>query len=458
MKKTKKIFSGNLANNSFIILLVIAGILLITIFALWFSRTGRFTPQKAFETDRSADLSGQKITVLTNQPHLRSAEALAMWFNRETGAVVQNVVVNYEETLNYILKDVLGDSPQLDVLMIWYADLGTLAEKNVITDLTDFRNKNREIIRPDDFIPSLYTPYTLYKGRRWALPYDGDTHVLFYRKSLLKKYDLAPPGTWEDYAAISRVITEKEKHNGIYGSVIMAFPAPMLIISGFMNRLGGYGGNLLDQENRPMVNSPEAVAALSIMIENARYALPTPLETDFDISKDAFLSGRVAMAEQWTDVGIMAEDPAQSLIRGDWGVIQIPMGSGAGARHAPALNAGFSLAISKKAPNTDVALSYLLFATRPDITLRLNLINGGIDPTRISVFESEKYRDFAPKISIAARAALHGAAAWPNIPMTPRLLDALSNNLVMALEHRKSARQALDDTQTHWLEILKQGE
>ncbi len=47
-------------------------------------------------------------------------------------------------------------------------------------------------LQPDDFIPILYNPYTLYNGKRWAILYDGDTHVLFYRKSLLKKHNLAP--------------------------------------------------------------------------------------------------------------------------------------------------------------------------------------------------------------------------------------------------------------------------
>ena len=101
------------------------------------------------------------------------------------------------------------------------------------------------------------------------------------------------------------------------------------------------------------------------------------------------------MAEQWTDIGIMAEDPAQSLIRGDWGVIQTPKGKGEKGQYSPALNAGFCLGISAKSHDPEAAKAYLLFASRPDIALKLNLINGGMNPTRTSVLISKEYQSFA---------------------------------------------------------------
>jgi len=302
-------------------------------------------------------------------------------------------------------------------------------------------------------IPVIHMTHIIHYSL-FIIHYDGDTHVLFYRKSLLRKYELSPPETWNDYLHVIQTITLQEQENGIYGTAIMAFPTPVIIISSFMNRLGSYGGSLLDENGRPGLSSPESVAALSAMVEHARYALPTPLETDFEVSRYAFLSGKVAMVEQWTDIGIMAENPTQSLIRGDWDAVQIPRGSGDKACHAPALNAGYCLGISRKAPNPDMARAYLLFSTRPDITLRLNLINGGIDPTRISVLTSKAYGKVAQRFSGAAQTALNSAAALPNLPQTPKLLDELVRQLVMALEHRKTPRQSLEDAQARWLEIL----
>jgi multiple sugar transport system substrate-binding protein len=404
---------------------------------------------------KAVDLSGQKLTFMTITPHTGSAETLSDLFNKETGAVIQIVEVGYPDLLRKTLEDISDSAPQCDVFEIWYPTLGTLVEEGALTDLTEFIAQNEAAIQPDDFIPSLYNPYTLYNGKRWAIPYDGDTHVLFYRKSLLKKHNLAPPETWDDYLKVARTITKKERENGIYGSAIMAYNVPILIVSSFLNRLGGYGGQLLDREGRPAVNSPEAVEALSAMVEQSAYALPTPLETDFDVARDAILTGKVAMVEQWTDIGVMAEDPKQSTIQGDWGVVQMPKGSGDRARHAPALNAGFSLGLSSKAPHAETARAFLLFVARPDIIANLDLIKGGVDPTRISVLKSEEYRQFAPQVSAAAQAALEGATAWPTVPESPQLMDELTKNLVAALEERKSPEQALSDTQARWFEILK---
>ncbi|MBP9889067.1 MAG: extracellular solute-binding protein [Leptospiraceae bacterium] len=292
--------------------------------------------------------------------------------------------------------------------------------------------------------------------KRWALPFDGDTHILFYRKSLLAKHNLAPPETWDDFLYVSRTITEKEKTNGIYGSAIMAYKVPVLILSSFLNRVGAYGGQLLTPDGKPSLDTPEVLAALTALVEHSKYALPSPLETSFEVSRDAFLSGRVAMVEQWTDLGVMAEDSSESTIRGDWGAIQMPKGIGKKARHAPALNAGYALGISSKAPNLELAKEFLLFATRPDIMAKYNVINGGTDPTRISVLTSEDYRKFAPLVRDAAQAAIENATPWTNVPESTELMEVLTENLVLVLQNRISPKEALLKTQKSWTEILLQ--
>lgn len=402
----------------------------------------------------SPNLSGEKIKFLVTIPQSRAARAIADWFTQETKAVVQISEIGYDETYKKTIEDVRSVNPQYDVFIIWYPELGDLVKNKAIVDLTDWILENKKIIQPEDFIPSIYEAYTSQNGKRWALPFDGDTHILFYRKSLLEKYKLKPPETWDDYLNVSKIITEKERRNGIYGSAIIAYKVPILILSSFLNRVGGYGGQLLTKEGKPSLNTPEVKLALQSMIQQAEYALPSPFETNFEVSRDAFLSGRVAMVEQWTDIGVMAEDNSESSIKGDWGAIQMPKGSGDKARHAPALNAGFALAISSKAPNLRVAKEFLLFASRPDIMARYNVLNGGTDPTRISVLKSDGYRKFAPMVSEAAEAALANATPWPNVPGSRKLMQILTENIVLAMRKKISVEQALTESQKSWTEII----
>lgn len=400
----------------------------------------------------SSPIAGKRIVFLTITPLVRSTEAVARWFQEETGAIVQVKVVSYEQLAEAIESDLEASAPELDVIVTFYTDIARLVERGALMDITDLAS--RPEVQAEDFIPSLYDAYSLYQGRRWSLPFDGDTHVLFYRKSLLAKYGLAPPDTWDDYLRVARTITEGEKERGVYGAAIMAHPAPVLIISSYMNRLATHGGRLLDEHGRPTLDSAEALAALEALLAHAQYALPTPVETDFDASRLAFLSGRVAMVEQWTDIGLMAEDAQQSTIRGDWGAVQMPLGTGPHARRASALNAGLAIAVAARTSEPEAARALVAFATRPDISLKVNLGNGGADPTRRSALLSEEYQRFAPEVSAAKRASLEHTVAWPTLPRTPELLDALSKSLVAALEGKATAKQALAEAQAAWLTIL----
>lgn len=432
--------------------LALTGILL----ALWWTFDGDARQSALLLPGGAGEkpLAGQKVTALTHPNHARAFRLLGQWFYEETGAVVQSITTQPSDILGYFQRDLASTQPRLDVVTIRYYHLGRLTEQHMLADVTSLIDRHKAVLQPEDYLPTLYDAYTEYGGKRWALPFDGDTHLLFFRKSLLDKYGFSPPDTWDDYLEIARTITENEKANGIYGTAIMMHPFVSLSVASFINRLYSYGGALLDEDLRPALNSPQAAAALAALVKQAAYALPSPLETDYDVSREAFLAGKVAMVEQWTNIGIQAEDPSQSLIQGDWGVVPIPRGNGPGARHAAPLNSGFSLALSSKAPNPDAARAFLLFASRPDIALRLNLANLTIDPTRVSVLQGEPYRRFAPEVSAATQAALAVSIPWPRLPQSQELLEVLADHLFLAVGGQESPQQALGATQERWLEIL----
>lgn len=409
----------------------------------------------------SLEQQGGQLTIMVSWSHVGAAERLAELFYEETGTVIRIIKVDYHDLLASTVKDFHSASPQTDVYHLWYAHLGRLAEDGIIVSLDKFYKKNAEALNLPDLIPHFFDRYTLYQGKRWATPFDGDIHVLFYRKSLLAKHGLTPPTTWQEYLVASRTITEKERENNIYGAALMGYPTSFLIIGSFMNRLGGFGGTLTDVNQQPQINSPEAVKALEAMVEHARWALPSPLETDFAVARDAFIQGKVAMVEQWTDIGIMAEDPRQSVIQGDWSVLPIPMAEGVKGNGVAPLNGGWSLAISTKSPKRDLAEQFLAFSVRNDITLQLNLIpgGGGLDPIRKSTIASPEFQAFAPQVSKVEEQLLEGNfIAFPNHPAMPDLFDSLTNAIVAALEGRLSPTAALKECQQEWDKKLKKSQ
>lgn len=405
------------------------------------------------ETTRPANPSGGQLTLMVSWTHVGAAEKLAQLFYEATGTVVHIIKVEFHDLLADTLKDVQSTRPRTDVFMLWYAHLGKLAEAGAIAPLDEFYQKYRQAIDIEDLIPHFFDAYTLYRDKRWAIPFDGDIHVLFYRKSLLAKHALTPPGTWEEYLQVSRYITEHERENRIYGAAFMAHPTAVLITASFLNRLGGFGGSLISDKKKPQADTPEAVAALEAMVAHARYALPTPLETDFAVARDAFLQGKVAMVEQWTDLGIMAEDPQQSIVGGDWGAVPIPTSERAQGAGIASLNAGWSFAISAASKKRHLAEQFLAFSLRRDITLQLNLIpgGGGLDPIRKSTLASPDFQAFAPQLSKVEAQLLDGNyVAYPNHPAVPDLLNDLTDAIVAALEGRLSPAAALKACQDKW--------
>lgn len=399
---------------------------------------------------------GRSINFLTIQPHTVASKEVAKWFEEETGARVNVLVVPYGNVTEKAVLDVTSGAGEYDVIEYWYPMLGSLADNGVLAPIDDWWAENAEAMEADDFIPVFSETFSVVDGTRYGLPYDGDLHLLFYNTTLFDKYNLEPPTTWDEYLEACKTITDGEGGEA-YGCGIMGAKIPLILIGTFLNRLGGYGGAFFDEEGNPVINSPEAVAALEAMVEQAPYALPEPAAVAFDELLGGWLTGKVAMAEFWTDLGQMTDNPEQSTIIGEWGVVPLPMGDGANAQIAAPNNAGFAVGISTAAQDPELAYEFLKFIGRPDINVRANTLVGGLDPTRWSTLDNAEYRaHVGDELADAVKAAHENAMPWPTEAKWAELQEILNENLSLTLTGAKTPQEALDDTQADWEALLAQ--
>lgn len=439
-------------NNKIIVKIVSFLLISIALLVGWF--TLNKNDQIAVTTKKSMDLSGKKVVFLAVNTDIAAAKLLAQWFNEETGAVVHVKENDYDKMVDEFIKDNHSAEPLVDVVEVWQPTIAKLVNEGAVYDITDLINLNRDAIQIDDFFPKIYDKYSLYRDRRWALPYDVDTQFFYYRVSLLEKYGLQPPKTWNDVVTIAKIITENEKENGIYGYAMMGYPVPIMLVSSYVNRLSAYGGKFIDENGFPSLNTPQAVKALQSLIDIYHYSLPTPSQTDYEVSKDAFLTGRVAMVDQFTNIGVEADNIEFSSIKGDWGMVQMPS-SLATKKNVANLNAGFSIAISSKSPNIEAAKEFLLFAVRPDIQKRLALSNTGMDPGRLSVVHSNEFKQMTPQVANATEKSFSGEVfSWPVHPKMLEMMEILTLEITGAFEGKKTAEEAILDTQNRWIELL----
>lgn len=404
---------------------------------------------------RSAFAQGtDSITVLISQPQAGGAQIVADAFTAATGVKVEIVTVPLDQIQQQLTLDAQSGAKRFDAFDFWYVSKGALAEDGILLDLTDLIERDKAEINPDDYIPSIYGPYSVYKDRQVALPFDGDTHALFFNTEILGRNGVEPPKTWEDLLAASKKITEAESKNGIYGIAMIGVRAPILNISIYANRLANYGGAFLTEEGRSGLNSEAALAAAENLMATVPFAVPTPSETGFEQALTAFISGKAAMTEGWTDLGTYAEDPKNSQIAGKWGVVPLPVGGSVTASRAP-LNAGWTLGISTYSQKQDAAWEFIKLASSADMGLKLITTTGsGIDPFRVSNLNDPRYAEFNPQVQKAAASSLNGAIGWPDGPQSPRMLEALSEQLATMVAGETSPQEALERAHAAWERLL----
>lgn len=405
-------------------------------------------PQHAWA---APDLKGIELNLMVIQPHVTGGRIIAEDFGKATGAKVNVLPVPNDQIQQKATLDVQSGSNVYDVIDYWYCLLGALAADGTIVDVTD-RIENDFVA--SDFLASIYDPYTLSDGKRWGVPYDGDSHVLFVNTEILERNGQKAPTTWDEYLATAKAITEAEKANGIFGTALLGIKNPFMIGGSYSNRLAGFGGTFFDAEGKPLLDSDVSIAAAQAMLDVAPYALPTPQETGFEQGLPAFLSGKAAMIEFWTDLGVNAQDPAMSQIVDKWNVVQLPVG-GANKTHRGSLVAGFGMAISAGSKNPDAAWELIKFACSKEMNLKLTLTPGsGIDPIYTSVMDGAEYKAAAPKVQAAGAQALNGALAWPTGPLASKMMQGLADELSLVLDKSKTPDQAMKDAQAAWVAML----
>lgn len=398
----------------------------------------------------------QELTVLLISSHEGASKWLEEEYEKKTGVTINPVIVPYDEIGAKLSLDQQSGANTIDVAAPWYVSIGDLAADGSIQDLSDWIESDDEIDE-GDFIKDIYDPYTLVDGKRYGLPFDGDTHVLFYNKEILERNGFSePPATWDEYVAQAKTITENESADGVYGAAVFGQKSPLILGASFANRLAGFGGEFVDDDGTPSINSPEAIAAAESLRDISEYALPTPAETAFGEGNAAWFNGKVGFIENWTDLGVGSQDPSTgSLVADKWGVVTLPVGD-ASIDSRASLVAGFTWVVAGNTEKTELAKDFIKWASSSEVNeaLLTALPPTGIDPNRVSSLESDSYGELYPALQEVNRATLSGALAWPTGKNAGQAAQVLVDELAKYLAEDGDAKATLDRVQAEWEDLL----
>ena len=194
----------------------------------------------------------------------------------------------------------------------------------------------------DDIITPFRKLYCMYDDKLYALPYDGDVHVYYYRKDLFEHpgeradfkkkygYELGVPETWDKARDVAEFFTRKKGQmlagetlkNDFYGN-------GMLLGRGWchfewMDHFTAYDGIYFDENLKPMINSQAGINALAELKEMKKFAPPGILSWGYMENRGSFLGGNLATFILWTDLFKFSYNKEESVVAGKVGISHIP--------------------------------------------------------------------------------------------------------------------------------------
>ncbi len=375
-----------------------------------------------------------------------SLKQAAADYQRQFGIRVQVVEYPYQSLFEKLIIALSGPSTNYDLIMLDDPWFPRFAEMDGLLELTPLYQAKGQSGPDADFVETSLAlcrhPYRT--GRLYALPYVGNTQLFFYRKDLFEKHRLAPPRRWDNVLATGRRIGQNEK---MYGYVMRAAQGNP-IVADFMPLLWAFGGELLDEQGRPVVDSPEAVAALEFMLKLAEIVPPGYVNFNADEVGAHLAQGTAVMGINWPAWIPTFEDPARSKVPGRIGYSTVP----SQVRPGASAIGNWLLAIPRRSRQAGRAFDFLLWLTSRE-QMRLSALRGN-PPTRKSLFEDPELMARFPAYPVQYE-ALRTSRPRPRSPVWNEIENTFGTYLSQANADVYPPREALQRANAEIAQIIE---
>lgn len=199
----------------------------------------------------------------------------------------------------------------------------------------------------------------VFNGKTLGMPWILDTKYLYYNKAMLEKagiHDL--PQTWQQVMDDARIIKQK---NIVKYPLVWSWSQAEALVCDYTTLVSGFGGKFYNNGKLDF-SSPASLKAVALMKSSLDEGLSNPASREYleeDVRK-AFSNGDAAFALNWTYMYNMANDPKQSKVAGQVGIMPAP---GDTPDKAGAVNGSMGLGIAKGSTHAEQAWQYISYMT-----------------------------------------------------------------------------------------------
>lgn len=329
------------------------------------------------------------------------------------------------EIANKAMLEATGKTGSYDVVM-QNMSIPALANIGALAPIDDF-------ISRDSFpIEKMIDNGIQYKGKYYGLPIRGDVRLLHYNQDHFKQAGLdpeKPPETMETYEEYSKQLT-RDGRFGVNRCVIEP--------DNFVSLLFQFGGDLLDENNKPVFNGPEGLKAMDLIVNQLKEGINDPNSTSWQYSDEiaGYLSGAASMFDAWPARYIDAAMPEKSKIVGNSRVAQLP--------GEASLVSGWYLVMFDTSKEKDAAWEFMKYVVDPAIQKEVILKGGDCNPTHLDVLNDpelqEKY-----EVLRAVSACFDKTKIYCNVTQFQTIRTLIGKYMQLAVNDRMTSQQALDE-------------
>jgi multiple sugar transport system substrate-binding protein len=287
----------------------------------------------------------------------------------------------------------------------------------------------------------------LFEGKLWAVPYDTNGGLLFYRKDILDKAGKQAPKTFDELMADCPLA----KQAGIDCYAGQFFKYEGLTVN-FSEAVQAAGGQIMTDNGTKVALGAPAVQGLTFLANGFKQGVIPRQAITFkeEESRTAFMAGKLMFLRNWPYVFGKANtpDPANKVL-GKFGVAPLPGFTGLGSSTIGGLNFAVS-AFSKK---QKTAVEFTKFATNEANAKQMVSLTGNA-PAWTSLYNDPELVKKYPHLPTLLQ-GLQQAKPRPITPFYQEVTTAIQDNAYAALQGQKSPDQAVNDLTTKLNEIAQ---
>lgn len=385
------------------------------------------------EISKWEQLTGAKVEILSRKNHFE--------LDRE---IKQDIAAN---TLDWCVgSNHTSFAPQYGNI---YTDLNKIVPRDVLDGFQDLALQNSTVA-----------------GRLVQLPRHADVSNLFYQKSLYADagnksafkskfgYELAPPETWDQFKDQAIFFANPPD---FFGTQYVG--KDEAITGRFYELLVANGGALFDSNWKPTFNSPQGVMAVQWFkdLYDAKAVPAGVLNYLWDDTGLGFASGSVALNLDWAGWASFFNDPENSKVAGNIGVVRAPVGAGGKRTGWSGMH---SFSITERCDNPEAAVSFISFLTDHD--RQMVEASKGLLPTRDKVWVDAKAlfasegKDFMVEVfDTYSKSMAEDAFTPPLIPEWIEVSNEIWPRLQAAILGEKGIQEALDEAAAAATEVME---